>query len=805
MSINGLQNKKLKESEVRYRRLFETAQDGILILDGITGEIKDVNPFLMSMLGYSYKEFLGKQLWEIGLFRDIEASRVAFNELKLSKYIRYDDLPLKTKDGHRKDVEFVSNSYTVDHSEVIQCNIRDITNRKRAEKAQIESEGKFQSLVEQSSDGIIIIDKDGQIVEWNHGQEEITGLTKDQVLGHPLWEIQFQIVADQDKTKSLLANFRKSLIKYLIPRKNPRSSEKYEIKILDSSGKPRQLQIEVFQFIADSEFYAGIISHDFTEQYQREREMKAIIDVSAALRVATSLDEMLPLLLDKTLEVMNLTSGAIWLFDSFLNEIKIVVSRGWNENGGHIIPPEKPNEGINGFVFSSGEPYISKEIRKDGRLPKQLRMWAPPGIGGVTLPIKIGNNVIGTFNVNVLLPREISTNEIGLLTTVSEIAGNAINRMRQHERALQDAQQLSALHAIDVSINMNADLGTTLNILLDQVIGLLKVSAADFLLLNPDNVLLEYSAGKGFRSEAIKNTRLKMGEGFAGRAAKNRQTAIVFDLRLAGADYGRKDLLKEEEFVSYFGVPLIKQNKVIGVMDIFNRTPFTPDKAWLDFMKALASQAAIAIGSARLFEDIQQSNYELLQAYDKTIEGWSRAMDLRDHETEGHTQRVTELTIKLARKYGLGEEKISQIRRGALLHDMGKMGIPDSILLKPGPLSVDEWKIMKLHPQLSFDMLSPIEFLKKALDIPFCHHEKWDGTGYPQGLKGTEIPIAARIFAVVDVWDALRSDRPYRKAWKKEKVLDYIKALSNIQFDPKVVNFFVDLLTTAKQTVSKNA
>ena len=175
------------------------------------------------------------------------------------------------------------------------------------------------------------------------------------------------------------------------------------------------------------------------------------------------------------------------------------------------------------------------------------------------------------------------------------------------------------------------------------------------------------------------------------------------------------------------------------------------------------------------FIDLQNVNKELFQAYDKTIEGWSRALDLRDKETEGHTQRVTEMTVKLAKAMGINDSEIVHIRRGALLHDIGKMGVPDAILHKPGPLNDEEWKIMRQHPQLAYDMLSPIAYLKPALDIPYCHHERWNGKGYPRGLKGEEIPLAARIFAVVDVWDALASDRPYRAAWPKEKVLEYIR------------------------------
>jgi putative nucleotidyltransferase with HDIG domain len=167
---------------------------------------------------------------------------------------------------------------------------------------------------------------------------------------------------------------------------------------------------------------------------------------------------------------------------------------------------------------------------------------------------------------------------------------------------------------------------------------------------------------------------------------------------------------------------------------------------------------------------------------------------LRDKETEGHTQRVTELTIQIAKQMGIIDENIIHIRRGALLHDIGKMGIPDKILLKPGPLNEDEWKIMKNHSTLAYNLLYPISYLRPALDVPFFHHEKYDGSGYPNGLKGEQIPIAARIFAIVDVWDALTSDRPYRSAWSTKKALTYIKEQSGSHFDPQVVEIFLGLI-----------
>jgi putative two-component system response regulator len=193
-------------------------------------------------------------------------------------------------------------------------------------------------------------------------------------------------------------------------------------------------------------------------------------------------------------------------------------------------------------------------------------------------------------------------------------------------------------------------------------------------------------------------------------------------------------------------------------------------------------------------EKLQQAHQHLLDAYDATIAGWSHAMDLRDRETEGHSQRVTELTLKLAKAFGIQENELTHIRHGALLHDMGKLGIPDSILQKPDQLTNEEWVVMRKHPQLAYELLYPIEYLRPALDIPYSHHEKWDGTGYPRGLKGEEIPLSARIFAIVDVWDAITSDRPYRPAYTIDQALSHIREQSGKHFDPQVVDVFFKLV-----------
>jgi putative nucleotidyltransferase with HDIG domain len=243
---------------------------------------------------------------------------------------------------------------------------------------------------------------------------------------------------------------------------------------------------------------------------------------------------------------------------------------------------------------------------------------------------------------------------------------------------------------------------------------------------------------------------------------------------------------------------LVARNQVRGVLEIFHRSRLKKDDEWLDFLRALANQAAIAIENASLYSDLQQSNIELNRAYDLTIEGWSQALDLRDQETEGHSQRVAELTLRLAKAMSIDEKYMVDIRRGALLHDIGKLGIPDHILLKNGPLDDEEKVTIKEHPVIAYELLAQVAYLRPALDIPYCHHERWDGSGYPRGLKGEQIPLAARIFTVVDVWDALRSDRSYRKAWSEDQARAFLREQAGKQFDPAVVTRFLDMLEDEK-------
>ncbi|AMV73782.1 hypothetical protein JCM30471_22010 [Desulfuromonas carbonis] len=627
----------LRNSELRYRRLFEAAQDGILIVDAKTGLIKDVNPYLVNLLGYSRDEFLAKKLWEVGAFRDLEANHASFLDLQKEKFVRYDDLPLKSKDGRLIQVEFVSNIYQVGAEMVIQCNIRDIRDRKATEVALQAKDDAHLSLrhnqqahgllIDKLPVGVLIRAADSRVILCNPEAAQLLGIPADQLVGKRVGELDLPFVR-KDGTPLPLAEF----------------------------------------------------------------------------------------------------------------------------------------------------PY--NQVLASGRVLKNFILGIDRGSNGGFKCVLV--NAYPEFDSNRQL-REV----VVILTDISEIK-DAEEKIRQH------VEHLTALVEIDRAINFSFDLNLSLATLLTHVIVQLGVDAADVLIANPVTQVLDYVAGCGFHTGHSEQTHQLLGTGYAGTAALERCIVDIPDLDKEQDSYLRNRRLAGEGFTSYHGVPLIAKGKVLGVLEVFHRSREVRNGEWLDFLQALASQAAIAIDNVTLFDKLHRSNSELLQAYDATIEGWARAMELRDNETQGHTLRVAELTVQLARLFGLSEEDLVQVRRGALLHDIGKMGIPDEILLKRDTLTAAQWRVMKKHPVFAYEMLLPIRFLRPALDIPYAHHEKWDGSGYPLGLQGEQIPLVARIFAVADVWDALRSDRSYRASWPEEKVRKHLQFLAGTHFDPHVVSVCLD-------------
>ncbi|MBI5965604.1 MAG: GAF domain-containing protein [Chloroflexi bacterium] len=538
----------------------------------------------------------------------------------------------------------------------------------------------------------------------------------------------------------------------------------------------------------------GDISHfiavkqDVSERKQHELEREAIIAVANAIRTAVTRTEILTIILDQLNDLFDADGAMLAMRDSTIKD-GIVIEMGRGPVGERFTGLHIPSgKGVSRWVIENRKPYLNNDAHTDPGFFRPDLLGASHAIASV--PLIAQDQIIGVLWI--ARKDEIAENDVRLLNAIADLAANAIQRVTLFEQTERQVHRLTALHQIDIAISTNFDSNITLNIILDNVRDELEVDAACILLLEPVTHTLDYAAGIGFRTHGIEQSHVRFGDEIAGRAAQEHCTVSCPDLRLERANFGRSSLLADEEFMAHHATPLAVKGQVKGVLELFHRKPFELGAEWISYFETLATQAAIAIESASLFENLQHSNMDLVLAYDATIEGWSRALDLRDKETEGHTQRVTEMALLLADKMGMGNVEKLNLRRGALLHDIGKMGVPDSILHKPGLLSESEWEIMRLHPIYAYQMLSPISYLKHAVDIPYCHHEKWDGSGYPRGLKREEIPLPARLFAVVDVYDALTSDRPYRKAWTRERAYRYIEEQSGRHFDPQVAKIFLE-------------
>ena len=557
------------------------------------------------------------------------------------------------------------------------------------------------------------------------------------------------------------------------------------------TGLPSPNEVNLLTTISENMGNALHRARLFDETQERAAQLALLYDAGLALNSVLEPHAQMEFLFKIAMDVLHADRAAFFRHNGAQDELQLDLGLGYKETdlttlkGLRFLAEDE--QGPVGWVAKNRTPINLPEILQESR-PFVVDTDVK---SGMWVPVVRANQLIGVLSVLSTSSKAFTPHHEQLIILFANQAAVAMENARLFAETGRRLQHLQALRAIDIAISSSLDLRVIFDVLLDKVTAQLNLDVACVLLLNPHTQILEFAAGRGFRTQALQHTHLRLGEGYAGLAALEKRIIHKADLRNRKTDFLRSPLFSSEGFVAYYAVPLIAKGHVKGVMEVFQRAPLDPDQDWLDFLDALAGQAAIALDNAGLFDDLQRSNVELMLAYDTTIEGWSRGLDLRDRETEGHSQRVTEMTLKLAREMGLSDAELVHVRRGALLHDIGKMGVPDYILHKPGGLTDEEWEIMRKHPVYAYEMLSPIAYLRPALDIPYCHHEKWDGKGYRRGLKGEQIPLAARIFALADVWDALRSDRPYREAWSIEKVLEYIQGQAGKHFDPKVVETFL--------------
>lgn len=521
----------------------------------------------------------------------------------------------------------------------------------------------------------------------------------------------------------------------------------------------------------------SVVAVAFDLSLQQElRHRGALMDAADSLRKAATQGEMPPLIVDELRQQLDVDQAFLVLGSPPRQPFELQYA--WSREG-MASGRTRPLAGI------LADPRLIDRLRKGGR---NEIFYSPhlisTGIEG--FPLIARDQALGALWVGRQAP--FSEAEYRLINGMADMAASAVQRSGQHELTRRRLERLVALHAIDRAISGSHNLNLTLHIILEQVVSQLHVDAADLFLVDQVSLETTYAEGKGFERYKPRGGVAESRNSLVWRVLQKRELVAIPDLYKDSPSLYRGRMFALEGFRSYYGIPLIAKGKILGVLEVFHRKPLRVDGEWFDFLQALGTQAAIAMDNASLVENLRRSNLMLDLAYNSTLESWVRALDLRDKTTGEHTHRVVERTLKLAEAVDIPAEQLIHIQRGALLHDIGKLIVPDSILNKTGPLTDEERALIQKHPIYAREMLEPIEFLRPALPIPYAHHERWDGSGYPEGISGERIPLPARVFAVIDVWDALGSPRPYREAWEQKKIHRYIKEQSGSHFDPGIVD-----------------
>ena len=659
----------------------------------------------------------------------------------------------------------------------------DINERIHTEAALKQSELKYKNLVESSPDGIVILSKTGKILSINESFLKLTGFEKYDFVGKSFLKVPTLIPQEIDFYTRMIKDMFHGELQGTI-----------EFNWKHANGEIRNGEAKA-SILRENDRIVGLIGilRDITNQKKAEEILKRQLDELNILQEISSIclenmDE------DLTIALITKIIGFQLYHDHFgvmlLDEEDHVLRIHPSYQG---LEPEdadfeiKLGEGVVGRVAKTNKPLRINNIAEEENYiaPKFCQS------SELCVPISVNGKVFGVINAESSQKDAFSPSDERLLNTVADQLAVALQKSRLYQSEQKRRLEAEANREASEFLTMSLDLDDVLDNILDSLRKVIDSDQASIHLFEEDHIRIV--AGRGFNNQD---------EVIGYKYSFENQ--LVVEIVNSSFPLVLEDALQDSRFQDlglviirgWMGIPLIEQGTVFGYISVESNIPGTFNLRDAELVQIFANNAAAAIVKARLFENLQRSNMELTLSYDATIEGWAKTLELRDQETQGHSERVTSMVVKLARELGLSEEELIHIRRGALLHDVGKMGIPDSILQKPGKLTETEMEVMREHAVLAYNVLSSSVFLEKALDIPYSHHEKWDGTGYPNKLKAEEIPLAARMFAIIDVYDALRSDRPYRGAWKKEKTIKHIKQQSGSHFDPRIVEAFLKLADT---------
>lgn len=409
-------------------------------------------------------------------------------------------------------------------------------------------------------------------------------------------------------------------------------------------------------------------------------------------------------------------------------------------------------------------------------------------LSGGIFPVQKDDQVIGLLALLSDQTNYFCPSTLAWIQALAETLSYSVLQVENQTKKIQ--AEYSVNRILQSGLNFREIFKAIFELLSDLV----EADAAIVLKYNPASQQFDLLATHGIDARVLAKIHLYIENGLTRRVVGERPSIQLENMLLSESDENHVSLFSQEGFRAHITIPLLGQRDLLGVIEIFWRESQYADTWKLEILQMVGEAVTFAMEHTTVVEALKRRNDELTSTYTATIEGLSRALELRDLETDGHTRRVSALTVRLTEHMQIPMDQRASIQQGALLHDIGKLGIPDAVLLKPGSLTPREWKVMQQHPLYAYNILAPIISLRQALDIPLYHHERWNGSGYPYGLVGEQIPLSARLFAVVDVYDALTSDRPYRSAWSRSQALEYLREQAGQQFDPQVVAHFLELI-----------
>lgn len=654
-----------------------------------------------------------------------------------------------------------------------------------------ESERRFRNAIINAPNPIMIHADDGEIITVNDALIKRTGYSREELKTVSDWIHKAHRDQAAEISGRVKENFETGMHNY---------SGEFQVRTKSGEILNWFFSSAALGELPDGRVLVNTVAIDITERVKVDREKQAYTQRIMALReidevITSSLD------LDKVLDLITSQLSNLIRYDSMSilqvagDNLSVLACRGFvNEKEVmKLVFPSKP-EYPNYEVIANHKSMAYEDVSKEFPLfyqPIDFRnTWVIKAWLGI--PLMVQEEVIGMFAIDRREDDAYTQEDIEIAQQFANRAAIAITNARLFEQMKSNLEKLQILRRVDSAITSSLEVEEVLKTVLTQVVDGLQVDIAVIYLYDEKSKTLNYTSNVGFTTRGNPDIKIGMGQGYVGKVAAQKTPLFVPEVDYTSDGKAYPYSFVAEGVTSYYGFPLISKGNFKGVLEILHRDRLVPNEEWHEFAETLARQTAIAVDNLTLFSNLQQANQELLEAYDATIEGWAHALEIRDKETEGHSRRVVSLTGEMALRFGFQPDDIEHLLRGVILHDIGKMGIPDEILHKPGPLTEEEWVIMRRHPVFAYEMLKDIAYLRPALNIPHYHHERWNGSGYPEGLKGEAIPLEARIFAVVDAWDALTSDRPYRDAWSTEKTKQYLLDQAGKEFDPEVVRVFLE-------------